>query len=353
LAAGRNIRIILAVWLGVLSCAALDARGARAEPDIKILDFEDLNGWAADDHRAALAAFQETCFDLKDQDWRTLCAVAPNFRDARLFFELLFRPVEITDASEALFTGYFEPELNGSRQPTARFRYPVYRKPPELRDGTIWISRREIETTDVLKNRGLEIAWVDDPTALFFMQIQGSGRIKLQDGSYIRLGYRASNGFRYRSVGAELVRRGIYKSHQVSAKVIGNWVRRNGLAGEELLRHNPGYVFFRVIRNVPAHKGPLGAMNRPLTKMRSAAVDPRFVKLGAPVWIEKRGANPFNQLFIAQDTGSAIKGAQRADIFFGTGEAAGQAAGRLRDPGRMIVLLPIQRAYALLPETVM
>ena len=353
MAAGRYIRVTLAAWLGVLLWGAGDPRPAKAETDYQILDFDDLNGWAADDHRAALSAFMETCPDLKDQDWRTLCAIAPSFGDATLFFELLFRPVEISDKRAALFTGYFEPEMNGSRVQTARFRYPVYRKPPEVREGTLWKSRREIETTDIMKNRGLEIAWVDDPTALFFTQIQGSGRIRLQDGSYIRLGYRASNGFRYRSVGAELVRRGIYKSHQVSAKVIGNWVRRNGAAGEELLRHNPGYVFFRVIRNVPAHKGPLGAMNRPLTKLRSAAVDPRYVKLGAPVWIEKRGADPINQLFIAQDTGSAIKGAQRADIFFGTGEAAGQAAGRLRDPGRMIVLLPIQRAYALLPETVM
>lgn len=353
MAAGRYVRVTLAAWLGVLLWATVDPRPAAAEPDYQILDFDDLNGWAADDHGAALAAFMETCADLDDQDWRALCAIAPNFGDARLFFELLFRPVQIDDARDALFTGYFEPELNGSRVQTARFRYPVYRKPPELRDGTLWKSRRAIETTDIMKNRGLEIAWVDDATALFFMQIQGSGRIKLQDGSYIRLGYRASNGFRYRSVGAELVRRGIYQNHQVSAKVIANWVRRNGVAGEELLRHNPGYVFFRVIRNVPASKGPLGAMNRPLTTLRSAAVDPRYVKLGAPVWIEKRGANPLNQLFIAQDTGSAIKGAQRADIFFGTGEDAGLAAGRLRDPGRMIVLLPIQRAYALLPETVM
>ena len=353
MAAGRDFRVTLALWLGLLLWVAADPSPAKAETDYQILDFDDLNGWAADDHRAALRAFLETCPDMKERDWRAICAGAPNFGDARLFFELLFRPVMMSDGRDALFTGYFEPEINGSRVQTHRFRYPVYRKPPELRDGTLWKSRREIETTGILRNRGLEIAWVDDVTALFFMQIQGSGRIRLQNGNYIRLGYRASNGFRYRSVGAELVRRGIYKPHQVSAKVIGNWVRRNGTAGEELLRHNPGYVFFRVIGNVPANKGPLGAMNRSLTTLRSAAVDPRFVKLGAPVWIEKRGEQRINRLFIAQDTGSAIKGAQRADIFFGTGEAAGQAAGRLRDPGRMIVLLPIQRAYALLPETVM
>ena len=353
MAIGRNLRVTLAFWLGLLVLGAGSPRPAEAETTYEILSFSELDGWARDDHRAALRAFQETCSDLKDRDWRAICAAVPSFGDAKLFFELLFRPVLIKDTQKGLFTGYFEPELNGSKTPTARFKYPVYRKPPEVREGVLWRSRRAIETTDIMKNRGLEIAWVDDPTALFFMQIQGSGRIRLQDGSYIRLGYRASNGFRARSVGTELVRRGIYQPHQVSAAVIGNWVRRNGEAGLELLRDSPGYVFFRVIRNVPSAKGPLGAMNRSLTAMRSAAVDPRFVPLGAPVWIEKRGQTPFNHLFIAQDTGSAIKGAQRADIFFGTGATAGRAAARLRDPGRMIVLLPIQRAYALLPETVM
>jgi membrane-bound lytic murein transglycosylase A len=117
-----------------------------------------------------------------------------------------------------------------------------------------------------------------------------------------------------------------------------------------LLYHNPSYVFFREVNQVPADKGPLGAMNRSVTDMRTIAVDPKYVPLGAPVWVEKDGETPLHRLMIAQDTGSAIKGAQRADIFFGTGEEAGRAAGKLRDPGRMMVLMPIQRAYALLPE---
>ena len=147
-----------------------------------------------------------------------------------------------------------------------------------------------------------------------------------------------------------MVRRGIYNAHQVSAQVIKNWVRRNPEAGEELLFHNPSYVFFREIKHVTDRDGPLGAMNRPVTAGRSIAVDPQFTPLGAPVWLEKDGATPIRRLMIAQDTGSAIKGAQRADIFFGTGDAAGQAAGTLRDGGRMVVLLPIQRAYALVPD---
>ena len=181
------------------------------------------------------------------------------------------------------------------------------------------------------------------------MQVQGSGRVRLPNGRYIRVGYGGANGHKYRSIGVELVRRGIYNAHQVSAQVIKNWVRRNPVEGPELLRHNPSYVFFREVNQVPADKGPLGAMNRSVTTMRTVAVDPRHTPLGAPVWVEKDGKNKLRRLMIAQDTGSAIKGAQRADIFFGTGDQAGRDAGRLRDPGRMVVLMPIQRAYAYLP----
>jgi len=323
---------------------------AQAEVSYKIADFGDLQGWAQDDHAAALAVFQETCPDLDDPDWQSLCAISANIDDARAFFQLFFRPVLIEDGAKPLFTGYFEPELNGALRPDSRYRFPLYKMPPEARSAPSWLSRREIETTDALVGRGLEIAWVDDPVELFFLQVQGSGRIRLPDGRSLRVGYQGANGHQYRSVGTELVRRGIFDAHQVSAQVIKNWVRRNPIDGLELLRHNPSYVFFREIGDVPAHKGPLGAMNRSVTALRSVAVDPRFVPLGAPVWLEKAGETPMNRLMVAQDTGSAIKGAQRADIFFGTGDEAGRQAGRLRDDGRMYVLLPIQRAYALLPE---
>ena len=323
---------------------------AQAEVSYKIADFGDLQGWAQDDHAAALAVFQETCPDLDDPDWQSLCAISANIDDARAFFQLFFRPVLIEDGAKPLFTGYFEPELNGALRPDSRYRFPLYKMPPEARSAPSWLSRREIETTDALVGRGLEIAWVDDPVELFFLQVQGSGRIRLPDGRSLRVGYQGANGHQYRSVGTELVRRGIFDAHQVSAQVIKNWVRRNPIDGLELLRHNPSYIFFREISDVPAHKGPLGAMNRSVTALRSVAVDPRFVPLGAPVWLEKAGETPMNRLMVAQDTGSAIKGAQRADIFFGTGDEAGRQAGRLRDDGRMYVLLPIQRAYALLPE---
>ncbi|MEM6373965.1 MAG: MltA domain-containing protein [Pseudomonadota bacterium] len=322
-----------------------------AETRYTVLDYTDLDGWAEDDHASALDVFRSTCQDMNDLDWRSLCAVASDIPDAQTFFELFFRPVLIEDGAPGLFTGYFEPELDGSKRLSARYRYPVYAMPPEARVSRPWFTRRDILQGGVMDGRGLEIAWVDDPVELFFLQIQGSGRIKLPNGRTIRVGYSGSNGHEYRSIGRELVRRGTYAAHQVSADVIKNWVRRNPVAGQELLFHNPSYVFFREVSEVPAELGPLGAMNRSITTMRTVAVDPAFVPLGAPVWIEKDGQNPLRRLMVAQDTGSAIKGAQRADVFFGTGDQAGRAAGRLRDPGRVMVLMPIQRAYALLPET--
>jgi len=315
-----------------------------------VLDAEDRHDWEKDDREKALNAYLITCPDMDDPDWRALCAWAQQGPDAKGFFELFFRPVLIEDGKKALFTGYFEPELSGSLTPSSRYRYPLYRKPPEAKPGSLWLSRREIEDGVTMQGRGLEIVWVDDPVEKFFLQIQGSGRVRLPNGKMIRVGYGGANGHQYRSVGAELVRRGIYKAHQVSAQVIKNWVRRNPVAGQELLWHNPSYVFFRRVDSVPAEMGPLGAMNRSVSAGRTVAVDPKFVTLGAPVWIEKEGAAPMRRLMVAQDTGSAIKGAQRADIFIGTGDDAGRQAGRLRDPGRMVVLLPIQRAYAQATE---
>lgn len=343
------MRLALAGALAAGLFAVSGPMPAAAEVSHRILAFEELAGWAEDDHAAALAAFLETCPDLEAAEWGPVCALASRVPAARAFFELLFRPVLIGGESPALFTGYFEPELDGDRRPSPRFRFPLYSAPKELTAGQLWHSRAEIETAGLLDGQGLEIAWVDDPVELFFLQIQGSGRIRLPDGNVIRVGYGGANGHPYRSVGAELVRRGVFAQHEVSAATIRHWVRANPAEGAELLRTNPSYVFFREIGAMPAHRGPLGAMNRSVTPMRSVAVDPAFTPLGAPVWIEKRGHAPLNRLMIAQDTGGAIKGPQRADIYFGTGDEAGRQAGEVKDPGRMVVLLPIQMAYALAP----
>ena len=193
----------------------------------------------------------------------------------------------------------------------------------------------------------LELVWLQSDVDKFFLQIQGSGRVKLNEGGSMRVGYGGKNGHPYRSIGQELIRRGEFEEHQVSAQVIRNWVERNPERGLDLLNHNPSYVFFREVSQVDPEKGPLGAMNRSVTAGRSVAIDPEYVPLGAPVWLEKAGARPFRRLMIAQDTGAAINGPQRADIFYGTGADAGREAGRIRDGGRMIVLLPVEEALSL------
>jgi len=321
-----------------------------ADPNYSLLSFSDLRGWAEDDHQAGLDVFLRTCGDIDAEDWRTICALARKGQEARRFFETFFVPVLIEDGRDMLFTGYYEPELRGARFRGGPYQYPLYRPPDGVDDP--WFTRREIEERAVLDGRGLEIAWIDDPVDVFFLQVQGSGRVRLDDGSVIRVGYGGANGHEYSSVGSELVRRGVYEPYQVSTDVIRSWVRRNPEAGQELLWTNKSFVFFREINHVPADQGPLGAMGRPVTPGRTIAVDPSIVRLGSPVWIEKSGEGPLNRLMVAQDTGSAITGAQRADIFIGTGDVAGQRAGRIRDGGRMIVLMPIQRALALVPETV-
>ena len=324
-----------ALWPLVFAAGA-----AMAEPTYTILDFDQLSGWADDDHAAALVVFRHTCGDLPERDWTNICAFAATNPDPRAYFETLFRPVLIADGAPMLFTGYYEPELRGALTPDGVYRYPIYALPPGLPQDQPWLTRQQIEETGALLGQELEIAYLADPVDVFFLQIQGSGRIRLPGGQVIRVGYAGKNGQPYSSIGAELVTRGIFTTDQVTAGAIRNWMQANPDLRQALLWTNASYVFFRELPDLPADHGPLGAMNRSVTALRSIAVDPSIVPLGAPVWIEKAGDDPMNRLMIAQDTGSAIKGAQRADIFFGTGPDAGLAAGAVRDPGRMIVLLP-------------
>lgn len=319
---------------------------ARAE----ILDFEVLDGWYDDDHVAALTTFLRTC-DLIDQpDWAPICALAadvPQDQDsARSFFELFFKPV-VVGQPPALFTGYFEPELAGSPVRTGQYQHPIYRRPPELQKGVPYHTRAAIEG-GVLAGRGLELAWLDDPVDVYFLQVQGSGRIRMTDGSVMRVGYAGNNSQAYRSIGQELLLRGTYSMDQVSAPEIAFWVDANPGAGRELLDTNPSYVFFTPIATLDHEDGPIGAMGRSITALRSLAIDPAFIPMGAPVWIEKDGVIPIRSLMIAQDKGGAIKGMQRADIFFGTGADAGRRAGQVKDGGRMVLLLPIDLAFATL-----
>lgn len=336
-----------AVWCSfAIAVCAMTAAPAAAQ----VLSFADLDGWADDDHSAALSVFLDTCETLNDPDWTSLCKFAVDAAQmpdgARGFFELFFKPVAIGDPP-ALFTGYYEPELAGSPVRTPNFAYPIYRKPPELADGAVWHSREVIETQGLLRGRGLEIAWLEDPVEVYFLMIQGSGRIRMPDGHVVRVGYGGKNNQPYRSIGQEMIRRGLMSESAASAQSIRAFVRNNPGVGAELLTFNPSFVFFKKLPDLPAEKGPIGALGRSITALRSIAVDPEFTPLGAPVWVEKDGRNPIRALMIAQDTGGAIKGAQRADIFYGTGRDAGEAAGAVKDAGRMVVLLPIDRAYAM------
>ena len=307
-----------------------------------ILSFDALKGWAADDHRAALDVFCKTADLITDPYWQAVCHLAPTCTDPRGFFELYFTPVLISDGAPMLFTGYFEPEFSGSRVADTKHKHPIYALPPDLPAGT---TRREIEEGRLLAGR--ELVWLSDLVDAFFLHVQGSGRVRLPDGSVLRLGFAGKNGLPYTSVGKELVARGIARADQVSADFIRTWVTRNPDAGRALLWVNDSYVFFRELTGLPDDAGPFGAMKRSVTAERTIAVDPAFTPLGAPVWIEKQGQEAINRLMVAQDKGSAIKGAQRADIYFGTGPLAGDRAGRVKDAGRMVTLMPTAVAQRL------
>ena len=277
--------------------------------------------------------------------WRGLCedaAALPAQDDAaaRRFFETHFIPIAVTDygTSEGLFTGYYEIELNGSRQQRGRYETPIYRRPPEPGAAARY-SRAEIED-GALAGRGLELLWVDDPVDAFFLEIQGSGVVRLRNGGTVRVGYDGQNGQPYVPVGRLLVERGVMTRSKTTMMAIRDWMNQNPEAGAALRRENPSYVFFRELRG----DGPLGAEGVVLTAERSLAVDRAFIGLGIPVWVEADErfavADPVRRLVVAQDTGGAIKGPVRGDLFWGTGPAAATRAGVMNARGRYYLLLP-------------
>jgi membrane-bound lytic murein transglycosylase A len=344
----RGLHTTLAALAFLIAPHASMAETVRYEP----LRFSEILGWGQDDHAAALDTFRKSCGRtprnslVTDAEWRGVCQAAEYAFDARTFFEAAFRPVVITDGASPLFTAYFEPELIASPVRTGPFQHPIYRPPPELNQP--WLTRAQIEN-GILEGRGLEIAWLADPVDAFFLHVQGSGRLAMTDGSVKRVGFADRNGHPYRSVGRHMAQLGIFSIHQASAANIRAWVQRNPRDGQRILQHNPSYIFFREITDLSPEDGPIGAMSLPVTARRSAAVDPAYTPLGAPVWIETDiSTGPWAQLMIAQDVGSAINGAQRADLFLGSGSAAGDLAGRVKGDGRMITLLPVATADRLL-----
>jgi membrane-bound lytic murein transglycosylase A len=344
-------------------------------------DFAALPGWAADDPSAALPALLKSCkaitalpadrklgLDLTAADWQAPCAAAAavpagDLPAAHAFFESAFVPFRATNngQEEGLFTGYYEAELHGAHAADARYTVPLYRRPPDLVQvdlgqfrpslkgeriaGSVvnghlvpFATRSEIEA-GALAGKGLELLWVDSAVDAFFLEIQGSGRVILPDGSVERIGYDGENGQPYVAIGHVLAERGVPKD-DITMPFLRKWIAEHGTEGVALMDANPAYVFFKTLQG----DGPLGAEGVALTPGRSAAVDRSFLSLGLPLWIDT--SDPIEptgrtqRLFVAQDTGGAIRGPVRADLFFGYGPEAADHAGVLKGHGSLWLLLP-------------
>jgi membrane-bound lytic murein transglycosylase A len=343
-----------------------------AHNNLRRAEWSDLPAaWADDSPVEAFGAFLRSCFALKTKpEWQSVCAdaaalAATDEATLRQFFKTSFTPYTVVNAdgtSEGMITGYYEPLLHGSRRASAQYKFPVYGVPddlltvdfgelyPELKNMRLrgrvdgkrvvpYYTRAEIQNGKGINGR--ELVWVDDAIDLFFLQIQGSGKVALDSGETIRLSFAEQNGHPYRSVGRLLVERGELTLDQASMQGIRAWGNRNPDKLPELLNSNGSYVFFR--EHPGDTPGPVGSLGVPLTPGRSLAVDTRVVPLGAPVFLSTTLPNstqPLNRLMAAQDTGGAIKGAVRADFYWGSGDEAGAQAGRMRQTGRLWVLLP-------------
>jgi membrane-bound lytic murein transglycosylase A len=341
------------------------------------VDFAALPGWTNDDLRDAWPAFMTSCEAIARREaWKDVCTVARdvNGKDSvavRAFFEAYFTPYQVSNpdgTDTGLITGYYEPLLHGSRKRGGPYQTPLYRAPedlltidlsslyPELKNMRLrgrvvgskvipYFSRAELEQSGVLN--GKELVWVEDPVEAFFLQVQGSGRVQLADSKEtIRVAYADQNGHPYRSIGRYLVDKGEMTLDQASAQAIRAWYVLHPARQQELLNANPSFVFFKEEKVVDPKKGPKGALGVPLTPERSIAVDAQFIPLGAPVFLATTQPNSdvaFKHLMLAQDTGGAIRGAVRADLFWGFGAEAGEKSGRMKQRGAMWVLLPRQQ----------
>lgn len=361
---------LLLVFLA--ACAAPPAKPVLPYAPFAVSKWEMLPDWQSIDLQPTWQAFWQSCNALKNKPaWQPICQRAneltlPDNAALRAFFEQGFTPYQVFNpdgSAQGLITGYYEPKLFGSRVKTARFRYPLYGAPddlltidlgdayPQLKDLRLrgrlqgnrvvpYYNRSEIENSKA-PLRGRELFWVDNAVELFFLQIQGSGRLELLDGSLVKVGYADQNGYPYTSIGRKLVEMGAFTLEDSSMQNIKLWAEQNPAKLNSLLEQNASYVFFR---ELPAHiPSALGALGVPLTDEYSLAVDARTIPLGAPVFLSTTYPNttePLNRLMLAQDTGGAIRGAVRGDFFWGFGEQAGTQAGRMKQIGQMWVLFP-------------
>ncbi len=382
----------LASVLVLVACVVAPPQGAPPRMALSPVSFADLPGWKDDDLGAALNNFLQSCARLgvippdqrlggegaaaerggRAEDWRGVCEAARHVgrgdsEAARQFFESRFQAFSIQDgaATEALYTGYYEPELHGARSPGGAFQIPLLARPLDLvtadlgefaadlkghhiagrvNNGRLvpFPTRAEIDAGALASER-LDLLWVDSAIDAFFMQIQGSGRIRLTDGALVRVTYAGQNGRPYVPIGRVLAARGEIPANQISEQTIRAWLVAHPKEARAVMEENPNYVFFRELRDYPANLGPPGALGAPLAPGRSLAVDRQFIPLGAPVFVAttdpQRGA-PFAHLMVAEDIGGAITGPLRADIFFGWGEEAAQQAGKMDAKGAEYLLLP-------------
>ncbi|MEW4468650.1 murein transglycosylase A [Parasphingorhabdus sp. JC815] len=336
--------------------------GITLGPDIAALALQD------DKASAGLRSFRTSCSSLvrrtdnsgltQGADWQSACDASKNWPDddARRFFESHFEAVQIGDG-KAFATGYFEPQISGSRTRTRTAEVPIYRRPPDLVDVDLglfsddlknkrirgkvkggklvpFVTRAQIDG-GALQGKDLELAYASDYIDFFFLQIQGSGRVAMPDGSVMRIGYDGQNGRDYTAIGRIMRDRGLLAKGKTNMQGIIQWLRANPQEGKKIMHENKSYIFFRELTG----PGPIGAMGHPVVGRTSVAVDRNYVPLGAPVFLDMEH-DIADGLWIAQDTGGAIKGANRFDTFWGAGEDAAQIAGGMSSNGQALILLP-------------
>ena len=374
---------VLMTLLALAACAT--KQPGKAPVHYRQVGFDALPGWRSDEPGEALAAFRRSCARLtalapsttigpygRASDWAAPCAGALAATDARQFFEAAFLPFQVRAGreTEGLFTGYYEPELKGSRRRGGSYTVPLLARPGDLvsvdlgqfrptwrgqriagrvaAEGRLvpYPERRIIESEAAGPPNPMRspIVFVDDPVDAFFMEIQGSGRIRLDDGGIIRLSFDGQNGLPYTAIGKLMIDRGILEKGRASMPAIRGWIAQNPAAGAALMDENTSYIFFKEKPIEDPALGPPGAQNVALTPGRSLAVDLAIHGLGVPVFVAATppadGAPAFQRLMIAQDTGGAIVGPVRGDVFWGSGPAAGETAGVMTSKGQMFVLLP-------------
>lgn len=355
---------------GLLSLAVISLFlvGCQTQPmgpcrlNLKPVTYKDLPGWKEDKTLKALPAIKRSCTTIlkKDSsasmatrsdregtasDWHPFCNQIldnpPKTESTlRQAIQRHLKPylVACSGESTGLFTGYDEPELRGSRHRHGRYQTPLYRLPSSK------IPYKGMPRSRIvrggLKGRGLELVWVDDPIAAFFLQIQGSGRVRLENGQMMRLGYAGTNGCGYHAIGKTLIDRGALSSSNVSRQSIVAWLKAHPREAESVMSLNKSYVFFRIRHG----EGPIGSHGVALTPQRSLAIDRQYISLGTPLWVDLDhpdvGAPRIQSLVVAQDTGGAIKGGVRGDLFWGCGTEAADLAGRMKSRGEYYLLLP-------------